>query len=320
MKNLFSVLLIFVVLYMFYIPITYLKYTREEDVEFSALVLSKAVDYAGEAAISACMTRSDLEMQYTDDDYLQLTPDKAANAFASTLCLSYGIPAVKSNIDEIITKIPTMIFAVNNGYYLAEWQNIADDGMELMWQPKRAYIVDTSPDTSSSGMAYGVELNMGAVNIVNKQILSITHSTSYNGLPFDKEAMLQYINRTINRDVNAVLTRYAINWNKDIVQSFYLPVSGGTTGVRRIEKPGLLIIVQGLNLDGIAAHNLSVINGMQITQKRTVLGWTDGNGRKYYSYSDKVDSTAKSWIAVNGVMFGSIEEAAGDGYVPCVVW
>lgn len=316
MKNFFSIILIFAVLYMFYFPITYLNYARAEEAEFSGLLLSKAVDYSGEAAMSACLEVTDIEIDYTYSDYMVLSPEKAAYSFASALCLSYNLLQTDYNLNSIVNKIPAMVFAVYDGYYIAEVRETENGEAALKWGLKRPYVIDTNPDNPNTGTIYGVELGMGTVNIVNKANLSVTTQDTYTGLPFNRETMLQQINRAINRDVNEVLKRYALNNNKPNVQSFYLPVSNNTVGVRRVENPSLIIVMQDLDIDGIHAADLSVINGMTAAQKRVIVGWTDGTGRKYYSLQGQADSTAQVWIELNGQLFNSVEDAARAGYLP----
>ena len=316
MKNFFSIILIFVILYMFYFPVAYLKYARAEDEEFSELLLSKAVDYAGEAAIAACLENEDIELDYSYADYMVISPERAAYIFASALCLSYGFPQTDYNLDSIVNKIPAMVFAVYDGYYIAEERETGNGEAALRWGLKRPYLVDTDINNPNAGTLYGVELGMRTVSIVNKSTLSVTKHDTYAGLPFDKEIMLQHINREINRDVNEVLKRYAVNNNKPNIQSFYLPVSAGTAGVRRIERPSLIIVMQDMDIEGIRAADLSVISGMTAAEKRVIVGWTDGAGRKYYCRQDTAVDSAQLWIQQNGKFFDSTEDAAREGYLP----
>jgi len=321
MKYFFGLLLIFVILYMFYFPIAYFSYIRDEEADFSELLLSKAVDYAGEAAMAACLGTDDIELDYINSDSMVLSPENASSTFANVMCLSYGLLASEYNIQDILTKVPVMVLAANDGYYIASWQKYGDgmkldDDMKLVWQPKKAYVIDTNPDDRNNGILYGVELSMRKVNILNKQTLSLSTNDNYDGLPFNKEMMIQNVNRCINKDVNAVLARYAIEWKKDSVQSFYLPFSAGTVGVNRVEKPSLIVVMRDIDIDGIRPRNVSTVNGMKVTQKIIIVGWTSGNGVKYYCQSGYIDSAAQGWIEQNGVIFYSAEEAAKEGYLP----
>jgi hypothetical protein len=48
-----------------------------------------------------------------------------------------------------------------------------------------------------------------------------------------------------------------------------------------------------------------------------VVGWTDGAGNRLYCYSGQADTTARTWIQLNGVVFDTVEQAARTGSIPC---
>lgn len=316
MKYFFGVVLVFVVIYMLYIPVAYLGYARAEDSEFSELLLSKAVDYAGEAAMAACIELNDLDMNYIESDNVLMTPINAIDSFASLICLSYGLPQSDFNKNSIINSIPAMILAAYDGYYIAEWQESENGEQSLMWKPKRAYVIDSDTDNPDKGTLYNVSLSSDDWYSVNKQTLAVTNGTG--ALPYSREEIIQHINRVVNRDITTVLARYSLENNKQSMQSFYLPFSADTYGVNRIEKPCLIVIMQDVDIDGVRPLNVSTVNGMKVSQKRVVIGWTDGSGYKYYCYSGKADSTAQGWIIQNGVMFDTIQDAALAGYLPYI--
>ena len=316
MKMFFGIILVFVVMYMFYLPVTYLKYAREADAEFSALLLSKAVDYAGEAAMSACIEVAHIETEYTDSYHMIMWPERASDAFASLLCLSYGLPITEWNIESIKQKIPVMVLAVNDGYYIAQRQESGNGESALMWNLKKPYVIDTNPESPNAGMIYGVELGRDVWRSVNKQTLALNMGRNYNALPFNQETMLQHINLAINRDITAVLTRHAIENGGSNVQSFHLPITANAIGVRRVEKPSLIVVMRDFDLDGTRPVDLSVVSGTMVEQRRIVIGWTDGMGNRYYCYSGQADSAAQTWIQINGIVFDTVEQAARAGYLP----
>ena len=316
MKSFFGIFVLFTVLYMFYLPVAYINYAKEADAEFSTLLLSQAVDYAGEAALTACIEVAHIETEYIDDYHLVMYPEKAADAFASVLCLSYDLPKTSWNIDTIKQMIPVMVLATNDGYYIAQRQETDNGESGLMWGLKKPYVVDTDHANPNAGMIYGVELGMDIWRSVNKQTLTLNSGTNYNALPFSRETMLQRINVAINRDITAVLARHTAENGGSSVQGFHLPISANTIGVRRIEKPGLIVVMRDVDLDGTRPIDLSVVSGTMIEQRRIVIGWTDGAGNRYYCYSGQADSAAQTWVQLNGVVFDTVEQAAQAGYLP----
>jgi hypothetical protein len=316
MKAFFGIIIVFAVLYMFYLPIAYIQYAREADAEFSALLLSKAADYAGEAAMAACIEVAHIETEYTDEHFMVMWPERALDAFAAVLCLSYDLPVTLWNIDTVKQKIPVMVLATNDGYYIAERRESGNGESSLMWGLKKPYAVDTDPANPNAGTMYGVELGMDLWRSVNKQALMYTEGRNYGALPFDRETMLQHINLAINRDVTAVLARHALENGGTTAQGFHLPVSANTIGVRRVERPSLIVILQDVDLDGRRPVDLSVVSGMMVEHRRMVIGWTDGAGNRFYCYSGQADETAQTWIMLNGVVFDTVEQAARAGYLP----
>lgn len=316
MKHFFAILLSFVLLIIFCLPVVVLNYIKNEENEFNNAVLSAALDYAGEAAMNACAAES-LEIEYEDIDSMILTPENAIEVFAATLCVSYNMPVTKINTDMIKNSISVMLLAANDGYYIAEHQKVDDYGdYELLWSPKKAYLIDTNPN-NADGYAYGVELGLKRASIINKSTLTYTKTNSYAGLP-SAEIIYQLINRAINRDVNAALARYAASRDEESFESFYLPVSdSGISGVNRIERPTLIILLHNFSINGSVPADYTSVNGMRISAKNYVVAWTDNAGNKYYS-SEELNAAAASYAALNGVIFDSAAEAAKAGYYPFI--
>jgi hypothetical protein len=117
--------------------------------------------------------------------------------------------------------------------------------------------------------------------------------------------------------VTAVLTRHALESGGTTAQGFHLPVSANTIGVRRIERPSLIVVMRDVDLDGRRSIDLSVVSGMMVEQRRMVVGWTDGAGNRFYCYSGQAGGAARTWIQINGVVFDTVEQAARAGFMPC---
>ena len=313
MRNFFAIILIFVVIYMFSLLTLFFTTSEKDDTELETSLLSTAVDYAGEAAMLACIDREHLSMDYSTEDIL-FTPDYIADAFAASMCISYGLPTTVENIERITSCIPVMVLATNNGYFIAEWKQKDDDTSELIWEPKKPYIIDSNPD-SQSGTIYCVQLNREAATIIDKSTLSVTETTDYTSVPYSAEQVYQYANKTINNSVNAVLARYMKSFNRSEIDSFYLPVAANShSGVNRVEQPTLIIIVRGLSINGSVQIDTSVVSGIRIDDRNYIVGWTSADGTRYYArYSSAAGQEA---LNNSGVLFSSAANAAKAGYVP----
>lgn len=309
MKILFPVALLFAVLFLCAFPVTTLNYVRMEDSEFAALRLEKAVDFAGEAAMLVCMESDSIDTDYANEAQMRLTAIQAADTFASVLLLNYALPASERNIDYVKSHIPVMALCEDDGYFIAEHRESGNGERQLIFTVKRPYVIDTDPEKPDTGMLYGFNLSFSKFTAVNKATLAYTESENPSLMPYSKEHALQWVNRDIDLAVNAALERYAVLFNKSEVQQFYLPlINDNSTGIRRVESPTLITVIRSLSLGG-SMIDMSSVNGITVTSRRLVTGWTDETGHKWYAYADEVGD-------IDGETFLSPEDAARAGYWP----
>lgn len=314
MKNFFSLILVLVVIYMSFLPQTILERQRRDDMELQTRLLSAAIDYAGEAAAVTCIDRETIATDYSTQNIV-FTPDKAATMFATSMCISYGMPATDDNIKAVLRCVPAMVLATNDGYYLAEWMkvsNASDAEYVFAWQPKRPYIHD-APDTK---VVYGATMDNTSVVTVNETNLSAAVSTNS---PYSDEVALQIVNYSLNSAVNAALQRYCDIYNKDKVEAFYLPLSAeGVGGVSQVSSPTFIALVRDWDLAGYQKINSAVVSGLSIDKKVYLVGWTDTDGLKYYARADRLTESQKALVNSNGVLFKSTDAAVKAGYMPYI--
>jgi hypothetical protein len=311
MKTIFSVMALLLLSLTFTFIVAYPIYAKAEEEEFAGLVLHKAADYAAEAAMAACMEISDVELEYSAESVLTLSPLQAADTFSAVMCIAYGIPPTERNTDEVLSKTPMMMLVENDGYYIGEQAAATDEGDEILaWHLKHPFSIERG------GYTYGVEMNRVYWRRVNNATMDLVEGEGYLGLPFSDEEMFQKINRDMNRDATAILGRYAMRNNLPEYQRFYLPFSQGKAGVNRIERPTLIAVLDGISLDGGKPLSLSVVSGLKAIQRTRVVAWTDGSGIRWYAHEWRTDEADRLLIHENGEIFDTVEQAAKAGYVP----
>ncbi len=212
--------------------------------------------------------------------------------------------------------IPVAVLACNNGYYITTQSEVdtnkadAVDGGEyrLKWSIKKPYTIQK--DTT-----------LYSVNMNNKHWISATGS---KGSSLNLETGLDYTGKGITADdvirtINTKITNdmlFQINQQNSLKDKwdykFYLPPTQTTTGVNAIEKPSLLIIMQGVDI--ASSHKLDAINiaGLKAIKKKVVLGF-EKNGIKYYCYEGQMPEDEIDLIED---YFDSMEDAAKAGYTP----
>jgi hypothetical protein len=309
MKTIFGlIVLLAMVLTFVFIP-AYAIYAQSEYEAFDELLLHKSADYAAEAAMAMCMDIRDIELQYSDENILTLSPIKATDTFAAMICISHNIPPTERNINEVLSAVPVMMLVENDGYYLGEQIKTNDEGDEtLLWHIKRPHTIE------ADGYTYGVQLSMERWTRVNNTNMELEEGEKYLGLPFTREEMLQKINRNLNRDITAVLGRYAERNNKAEYQRFYLPFAEGKYGINRVERPTLIVVLNEIALSG-KPLSLSVVSGLKAVQKQYIIGWTDGTG-KWYKHEKDASEPEMITANLNGKIFENVEQAAKAGYLP----
>lgn len=311
MKTIFSVIVLLMLALTFTFIVAYPIYMNAEDEEFAGLVLHKAADYAAEAAMAACMEISDVELEYSMETALTLSPMKASDTFSAVMCIAYNIPPTERNTSEVLSKMPVMLLAENDGYYLGEQAAVSDEGEEVLtWHLKHPFSIERGAYT------YGVEMGRQYWRRVDNVTMTLVEGEGYLGLPFSDEEMFQRMNRDMNRDITAALGRYAAQNNLPEYQRFYLPFSQGKSGVNRIERPTLIAVLDGISLDGGKPLSLSVVSGLKAIQKSRIVAWTDGAGIRWYAHEWRTDAADRELIHENGEVFDTVEQAAKAGYVP----
>lgn len=308
MKNTFGIVVIFAILMIMYLPANLLRAAKSEEAELNGKILEAIVDYAGEAAMASCIEEN-IGTEYSDLDSIIFTPEHALDTFTTSLCISYDIAVSEENKAMIANAIPAMVLVTNDGYYIAQQQEIDSEAtLELVWGIKKPYLIDIGTST-----LYNVKLSKSSGYAINKNNYTYTLVKDTSSFPSD-EITYQQINLAINKDVNLALARYCEHFNETAMESFYLPVSNSVSGVNRIERPTLIVLLHNLTIAGMKIQDYISISGMNVVKKDYCVGWTL-NGVKYYTYKELTGSNA-SLAKDNGVVFGSAAEAAAAGYIP----
>jgi hypothetical protein len=311
MKTIFGVIVLLVISLSFTFILAFAVYARAEEDAFDSLLLHEAADYAAEAAMSRCKEIKDIELEYTQESVIILSPTEATDTFTAIMCIAYNIPPVQRNTDEVLSKISVMALAENDGYYVGEQTQISDEGdTTLLWHVKKPYSIE------KNGYTFGVELSRDKWTRVRNADLMYDEGTGYGAMPFTKEEMLQKINRDLNRDITAILGRYAANNNLPEYQRFYLPFAEGKAGVKRVEYPTLIAVIDGLSLRGRKQLTLSVVSGLKVVSKKYIVAWTDESGLKWYAHEEYTTAAERSLSDINGRLFTRVEDASRAGYSP----
>jgi len=307
---------VFAVLILVMLLVVYRNTAIVHEREFQEMRLAKAVEYSAELAFLQTLEVEDLDIGYSDMASVVINPGTSLDIFETMMCLNYNMSASDENKAHIESYIPTAVLACNDGYYIATLSEVDEtpnndvQGGEykLKWSVKKPYVV------TKGNTKYAVTLH-------NEDWIAISDSGGTPGYGegyinvlggLNKGEVLRTVNTQIANDM-----QYQIdyrNFNKTSWDyKFYLPPVQTTTGVNPIEKPGLLIFMQGVDFAGTQKIDVVNVAGLKTVRKIVVVAFIDDDGNKYYCYESQLPED----MTDNAVLFyNNIDEAARDGYYP----
>lgn len=312
--NLISILIIVIALITMSIHIK--SYQRDYDIEKLKIV----TEYANKAAFNTILNAGDLDIAYMDMGQVRINPTKSLKIFSELVCLNYNMAINDKNIKHVMSFIPCAILVCNDGYYIAEPSEIMSSNeslgeeYELKWSIKKPFVYEAIQNKK------GIALNMynedwKMITINNDDTISCEFGNSFIDLPIahygiTKEKVLEIVNDTINDEM-----LYAINNNdkKDYILKAQLPTVKSNNGINGINRPTLLVILQGVDFASDKKISNATMSGYKTIRKRIVLGFIDMDGEKRYCYEYQIP---ESMIFNIVEYFDNTYQASKAGYEP----
>lgn len=263
--------------------------------------LNYACKYSAEAAFVSILNSGTLGIDYRDLGKVSIKPYDSLNIFTETMCLNYDLSITDINKISIENNIPTGLLITRDGYYILEEDSKTH---RLTWSLKRAYIEDKG--------AYENVVDIISNNYLKVDLgsqLSVTDLSNYS-YQISKEWFLQNIVNKIQSDVNYQVNKRNLN-KKDFV--FYIPPVKDSLGVRGIDKPTLIMFLQGFKIDSFRELNSYTMYGYKVAKKKIIIGFVDQYGIKRYCYEGQVPQSLTRNIKE---IFSSMIEANMKGYRP----
>lgn len=295
-----------------------------DEKQFEELRLRHAMDYATEAAFRASISVEDIGIDYADISGVIVNPAPVLDVFESVLSISYDMARGAENKGKIQNAIPAGVLFATDGYYILEYVDITETEKGLHWSVKKPYVVEGK---------IGSKSYIYAVNLYNEDWVAVTKGAAGNVSRMVIEEGKEYVNAARNTGLTRTKVQesiielirkdlayqiYARNVDLNTeMPAFYLPVGKEMQGVNNVDRPTLLLFMQGLELGGISSKvAVASVGGVRVQRKMQVVGFEE-NGRHYYCYEKQLPTTELGKVSK---LFKSIEEAAKEGYTPHYVY
>jgi len=314
MKRAFGVVCIICVIYLAALMIGFYKYELNEQNEIEQLLLSYAIDYSADGAMSEALSLTDVGVDYSDNNSIRIDPNTILDSFLDIFCINYDIGR-SIEAKKYITQnfIPAVCVAGFDGYFIAKYQPTQND--VDVYYPSENELENSRWDLAfGPKMPYTYKYN-GSYYALNMGMKFAYDSggAKYEGLApglHNKQAGLIEINKTLTKEI-ANNINYANSTNTNWKNAFFLPLQlSSHSGLNSIQGPSLIILVQNVDLRTNKPISGFSISGTEVENARTIIGYVR-NGIKYYCYADSAPNLAQDDILD---FFTSIEDAAQAGY------
>lgn len=313
-----SIFNVFAVLMMCGLLVVFYNVDRVMQLDFDTIRLEKAVDYAAEGAFISTLDVDDIDVEYLDLGGVKLNPGNSMDIFTELICLNYNMSISDANKAHIESFIPSAVLAGTDGYYIANMSRVynnpevGSDGTienRYKWSIKKPYVIQREGEN----IAYSVDMlnnNWNSVEILG-DTAKISYGDKLEEIGVTREDIKIAINTQISRDMLyhiKELNKHKEEWD----YKFYLPITQTKTGVNPIEKPSLLVFLQGTDFASIEKLDSAAVSGLSTERKRFVLSFSEG-GKKWYCFEGQLPPEKQG--NVTGI-YSTIEEAARAGYMP----
>lgn len=314
MNRVFSIISLVSLLYFAALIVGGATYEMKERNEIEQLKLSYAIDYATDAGTQEMLRTGNLDMDYSNKNYVNLNPELALDAFLTVFAFNYDMLPNAENKNLIKQYIPVAAVTTFDGVYIAEHkliknskdypENSVDDGdWDLSFNMKTPY--SYSYNNTNYALNMGMDYSIGVKgNVMQK----------YSGLPpssigkLSEQDVWSKINQVVFRDMSYSINK-ANEENPNWKNNFYIPDRFGTiSGVNPIQGPSFITLVQGLDFTTARPISAFSISGSKIEAARMVAAYTR-NGTKYYCYVDKAPGS----VTIEN-LYTSVQDAAEAGY------
>ena len=290
--------------------------------QFDELRLRYALNYASEAAFMSTLEVYDVGIDYVDMEAVTINPSYCLDTFKSLMCLSYDMSLSEENFAYIETFMPVAVLLCNDGFYVASIEEINDleDGNHggnygLHWNMKKPYNYVVKPDKpiSATNPLYSITLHSekwSSVYETNGQV-RITYGEEYPA-GLSKQTILNAVNNKITEEIRVAINKRNMVNSNPWKTTFYLPSDLTASGINNLNRPSLLIMLQGADLGRGGKIDAVSVGGVKTERKRIVVGFTQ-NGIKYYCYEKQLP---ESMLENVEEFYDDVEDAARAGYKP----
>lgn len=290
--------------------------------QFDELRLRYALDYATEAAFMSTLEVYDIGIDYVDIDAVNINPSYCLDTFKSLLCLNYDMALSKENFSYIENFIPVAVLLCNDGFYVAQLQEMDDlkDGniggnYALHWKMKKPYTYIKEPELniSENNPLYSVNLHSEKWTSVFEKggSVRIGYGETFP-VGINRNKVTTSVTNKITEEIRvAIEERNKMN-SKEWDNTFYLPSELTASGVNNLDRPALLVMLQGVDFGKGGEVNAISLGGVKTERKKVVVGFTE-NGQRYYCYERQLPEDMLENVEN---FYDDVEEAAMEGYNP----
>lgn len=272
----------------------FVKFKMDWKEYFEQLYLDTVVNYCTDAAIQEMLDVSgSIASDYFENEYVQCNPQVALDSFCDMFCENLGYSLTEENKSLIQNEyIKGFAVAAYDGLYLAEPTKMNDGSMQLVFQPKKAYMYND------------YYINLTNASCATWDATAAAVKPQLSSLP---DAVVR---RTINAFISDEFTGSVFRNTEGQAQTaLFLP--GDMTSIVRtnpITSITVLAYVSGVQVNSINPVDSFALGGSRLVHEEFVAGYIR-DGIKYYVETSKLkgdEGTVK--VFINRV------EAARAGY------
>ena len=286
--------------------------------DYDTAVLRQVIDYAGKAAFEKAKKSGQLGISYIDIDSVRLDPSEVLKEFENIVCMSYNMSLSDENRVYIESFISAAVLCTYDGYYVA--QRVDDTSTILEWSLKIPYTYTSKDGTK----VVTLNMNVDKGYVIDKATGDVSEYNAFGAAETGIQATelnRNIANARINSIINNVLSFSVAKTTADIGGKWYrvyIPAKTTITGINTINKPSLIILLEGGKFAGKAKIREAAISGLTVVSREWIVGYKDMDGNMLYCYESQLSDLEirENNLEIYNKPFSSTKEANKYGYNP----
>ena len=284
--------------------------------EYNQLRLSKATEYATDAAFYESINAKDQDLDYTQIHATnmvdaEVNASKTLETFDIVMAANYDLAFNERSYKTIEDSIGAGVLIGKDGFYRLDDTTVEDEGSELRWSPKLPYTATVYDEAGSKVATFAVTLNTQEyISIDPSGKIKRGKNYSDTGGVMTDEIRKTAISQTLT-DAIALSIDKNSEYSGETDKSVYIPTTQTFNGINDITTPTLIFFIRDAGYAGVDGAQKAALTGMKTIREIRVITYYDDGVLKYcYEFQGAGDDKE----IVN--YYDTIEDAAKAGALP----